>query len=139
MTTSLLTRGRAVTVAAPTALALLAAGCTGSSDQSPTSSSAGASGETPSGTATSGISATSGSPGSGTAVSGINWTSCGERLSCADVSVPVDWSNPDGEQVTLAVIRQTASKPDQRIGTGCRAVRRLDSERCNVLGPGRPG
>ena len=123
VTTSMLHRRRATAVAVATVLALLAAGCTSASDQASTSSSAGASGETSSGAATSGSSAASGSsatpgaPGSGTAASGINWTSCGERLSCAEVSVPLDWSDPDGEQITLAVIRQSASKPDQRIGT----------------------
>ncbi len=33
------------------------------------------------------------------------------------MQVPLDWSDPDGEQITLAVIKRLASKPDQRIGT----------------------
>ena len=33
------------------------------------------------------------------------------------VPVPLDWSDPGGEQINLAVIKHLASKPDQRIGT----------------------
>jgi len=51
------------------------------------------------------------------AAAGIAWTSCGERLECASVPVPLDWSDQGGEQINLAVIKQLASKPDQRIGT----------------------
>ena len=120
MTTSVQNRGRTTAVAAATVLALLAAGCTSSTDQAGTSSSAGSS----TGVSTSGSSAASGAPGSG-AASGIDWTSCGERLECASVPVPLDWSDPGGEQINLAVIKHLASKPDQRIGT-------------MFTGPGRP-
>jgi pimeloyl-ACP methyl ester carboxylesterase len=49
----------------------------------------------------------------------IDWHACDPNpdLDCADVPVPVDWSNPDGDRLTLAVIRHRASKPDQRLGT----------------------
>ncbi|MGC5225276.1 alpha/beta hydrolase [Micromonospora sp. DT81.3] len=57
---------------------------------------------------------------------GIDWTSCGTGLECASVPVPLDWSDPDGEQITLAVIRYPASKPDEKIGT-------------MFLNPGGPG
>lgn len=53
----------------------------------------------------------------GTSISGIDWTSCGDRLECATVALPLDWDDPDGETIDLAVIRHPASKPDQRIGT----------------------
>lgn len=48
---------------------------------------------------------------------GIDWTSCENGLECASVPVPLDWSDPDGEQITVAVIRHPASKPDDKIGT----------------------
>lgn len=48
---------------------------------------------------------------------GIDWTSCGPGLECASVPVPVDWSKPEGERITLAVIRHPASNPDEKIGT----------------------
>ena len=114
MTTSPLNRRRAAAVAAATVLALFAAGCTNGSDQPSTPTSTAASSGNAGGATTSGSSAASGS--SGTAA-GIAWTSCGERLECAKVPVPLDWSDPGGEQINLAVIKHLASKPDQRIGT----------------------
>jgi pimeloyl-ACP methyl ester carboxylesterase len=45
------------------------------------------------------------------------------------VPVPLDWSQPDGPTITLAVIRQPASHPDERIG----------SLFVNFGGPGVPG
>ncbi len=47
----------------------------------------------------------------------ISWASCGERLECATVAVPLDWSDPDGETIDLAVIRRLASSPETRIGS----------------------
>ena len=114
MTTSPLHHRRAAAVAAATVLALFAAGCTSGSDQPSTSTgTAGSSGNAGSAT-TSGSSA---APGSTGAAAGIDWTSCGERLECASVPVPLDWSDPGGEQINLAVIKHLASKPDQQIGT----------------------
>ena len=112
MTTSPLNR-RAAAVAAATVLALFAAGCSSGSDQSSTSTSTAPSSGSAGGATTSGSSAAGGS----SAAAGIAWTSCGERLECASVPVPLDWSDPGGEQINLAVIKQLASKPDQRIGT----------------------
>ncbi|WP_203716885.1 alpha/beta fold hydrolase, partial [Asanoa siamensis] len=51
---------------------------------------------------------------------GFAWTGCeglGSQFQCARVPVPLDWSEPDGEQIELAVIRHLASKPDERIGS----------------------
>ena len=63
----------------------------------------------------------SGTPGStasgATPAAGITWTDCGERLECASVPMPLDWNDPGGATIDLAVIRHPASKPDQRIGT----------------------
>jgi pimeloyl-ACP methyl ester carboxylesterase len=38
-------------------------------------------------------------------------------LQCATLTVPVDYSQPGGEQVDIAVARLRATKPDQRIGS----------------------
>jgi pimeloyl-ACP methyl ester carboxylesterase len=57
------------------------------------------------------------SPGTTPPTTGIGWSGCGERLECATVPVPLDWDEPDGQTIDLAVIRHRASKPDQRIGT----------------------
>ncbi len=63
----------------------------------------------------------------------IAWKSCGKgvgkRLQCARVLVPLDWSNPSGPQISLAVIRHRASGPGRRIG----------SLFLNFGGPGVPG
>lgn len=48
--------------------------------------------------------------------SSIRWRSCGVRLDCARVQVPLDWAHP-GPKITLAVIRHRASRPAKRIGT----------------------
>ena len=59
----------------------------------------------------------------------IAWTSCeglGEEFQCARVPVPLDWDEPDGEKIELAVIRRLASKPEERIGS-------------MFLNPGGPG
>lgn len=47
----------------------------------------------------------------------IAWDSCGPNLECADVAVPLDWSDPEGEQITLAVIKHPAPDAEHRIGT----------------------
>lgn len=78
-----------------TALALVAAACSGSAD---------------------GSSGTTSRP-STAAVSGIVWTPCGDALECATVPVPLDWGDPDGQQIELAVARHPASRPGQRIGS----------------------
>ncbi len=48
---------------------------------------------------------------------GIDWADCGEGLQCATVAVPLDWADPGGETIDLAVIKHPAINPDQRIGT----------------------
>ena len=123
MTTSVQNRGRTTAVAAATVLALLAAGCTSRPTRLWTSYECRASSGSAGVATTSGVRRRPDAPGSG-AATGIDWTSCGERLECASVPVPLDWSDPGGEQINLAVIKQSASKPDQRIGT-------------MFLGPGR--
>jgi pimeloyl-ACP methyl ester carboxylesterase len=55
--------------------------------------------------------------GAPTARSPITWTTCGPRLECASVPVPLDWADPGGRTIALALIRHLASRPGQRIGT----------------------
>jgi len=56
------------------------------------------------------------------------WRSCGKRLQCATLTVPVDYANPDGEQVDLAVSRVRATDRARR-----------GSLVFNFGGPGDPG
>src|SRR4051812_35336518 len=46
-----------------------------------------------------------------------DWSSCGDRgAECGTVRVPLDWAEPDGDRITLAVSRLPAADPDRRIG-----------------------
>jgi pimeloyl-ACP methyl ester carboxylesterase len=59
----------------------------------------------------------------------IPWAACDqpyEALQCARIRVPLDWDRPRGRTISLAVIRNLASKRDQRIGTA-------------FINPGGPG
>jgi pimeloyl-ACP methyl ester carboxylesterase len=50
----------------------------------------------------------------------ILWGVCdppGVDLQCARIAVPLDWKDPGGRTISLAVIRHLASKPAERIGT----------------------
>src|SRR5581483_8814728 len=49
-----------------------------------------------------------GASAAGTAPGSLAWKSCGDGLQCATLSVPVDWSQPSGPQVALAVARRPA-------------------------------
>ncbi len=46
----------------------------------------------------------------------LTWRKCG-KLECTTLKVPVDYSQPAGEQVSLAVSRRRASNPSKRIGS----------------------
>jgi pimeloyl-ACP methyl ester carboxylesterase len=59
----------------------------------------------------------------------IQWRGCGRGFQCATVPVPVDWSEPNGPQVQLAVTRKPVADRSQRIG----------SLVVNFGGPGDPG
>jgi pimeloyl-ACP methyl ester carboxylesterase len=48
---------------------------------------------------------------------GIAWVACGERLECASVPVPLDWSRPHGTTIRLSVLRHLATDPAHRIGS----------------------
>lgn len=48
-----------------------------------------------------------------------NWQPCKEnvQVQCATVRVPVDWAQPGGEQIEMAVARRPATNPEARIGS----------------------
>ncbi|MEA2273225.1 MAG: hypothetical protein QOI98_1933, partial [Solirubrobacteraceae bacterium] len=46
----------------------------------------------------------------------IAWTSCGGRLQCATLTVPLDYADPTGPKIELSLNKLPARKPDQRIG-----------------------
>lgn len=47
----------------------------------------------------------------------ITWTSCGGGDSCAHVWVPLDYKDPGGQAITLALKRAPATDPGQRRGS----------------------
>jgi pimeloyl-ACP methyl ester carboxylesterase len=47
----------------------------------------------------------------------IAWNECGPNLDCATVEVPLEYTEPDGAQIPLAVMRHRATDPTQRIGS----------------------
>jgi pimeloyl-ACP methyl ester carboxylesterase len=63
----------------------------------------------------------------------VDWRPCEEAvlrtLGCAEIEVPLDYSDPGGDRVTLAISRRAASDPDRRRGILL----------TNPGGPGGPG
>src|SRR4051812_38999932 len=59
----------------------------------------------------------------------LHWTACGGGLQCSRVTLPLDYGNPGGATVSVALIRLPARNPRQRIG----------SLLINPGGPGRSG
>lgn len=56
----------------------------------------------------------------------LTWSTCGKKLECATIRVPQEYTEPDGAQIPLAVMRHRATDPDRRIGS-------------LVFNPGGPG
>lgn len=54
----------------------------------------------------------------------LNWSSCNSTFQCTDVTAPLDWANPSGQTIQLALIRHQAT------GT---------SEGSLLVNPGGPG
>jgi pimeloyl-ACP methyl ester carboxylesterase len=54
----------------------------------------------------------------------LAWTACGETVQCAKLTVPVDWAEPGGDTLQIAVLRQPAE------GAGIGSL---------LLNPGGPG
>jgi hypothetical protein len=55
----------------------------------------------------------------GVRVPTLDWAPCPdrERFDCATARVPLDYRNPGGSRIRLAVIRHRATRPSRRIGT----------------------
>ncbi|HZE39620.1 MAG TPA: alpha/beta hydrolase [Stackebrandtia sp.] len=51
--------------------------------------------------------------------SSIKWKPCGDvkNVQCAKITVPVDWSKPDGEKIKIGIAKRDATDPDHRIGS----------------------
>ncbi|MFC5108528.1 alpha/beta fold hydrolase [Kibdelosporangium philippinense] len=47
----------------------------------------------------------------------LTWSDCGDGFECSSVSVPVDYDNPSGSRIDLAVIKLPAGDSAKRIGT----------------------
>ena len=58
----------------------------------------------------------------------LDWQECGEHQ-CSVLEVPLDYAEPGGDTIELAVLKVSARKPDQRVG----------SLLVNPGGPGAPG
>ncbi len=56
----------------------------------------------------------------------ISWRECRADRECAELQVPLDYADPGGEQITLALLRVPAEDADRRIGS-------------LVVNPGGPG
>lgn len=103
--------GRAAPLRAAVAVALVcvvAAACSGSSRR------ASPSGPSPSaGPSTAGGTASTGHQGG----SSLHWHSCKGDLQCANLKVPLDWSKPRGEEISLYVVRKPATGDARRLGS----------------------
>ncbi|WP_158880669.1 alpha/beta fold hydrolase [Amycolatopsis anabasis] len=47
----------------------------------------------------------------------LEWTDCGDGVQCATATVPLDYRDPAGRTIALAVYRKPAADPGQRIGS----------------------
>jgi hypothetical protein len=56
----------------------------------------------------------------------LRWSSCGTQLECATLQVPLDYGNPRGGTIGIAVAKLPASDPRRRVGS-------------LVVNPGGPG
>jgi pimeloyl-ACP methyl ester carboxylesterase len=52
-----------------------------------------------------------------TADPSIDWQDCSDGFECGVLNTPVDYDEPDGETVGIALIRLPATDPDNRIGS----------------------
>ena len=59
----------------------------------------------------------------------LHWVECGAPFQCATAAVPLDYDEPNGPTITLALTRRPADDPGRRIG----------SMFINPGGPGGPG
>ena len=48
---------------------------------------------------------------------GVTWTDCGGSFECATVDVPLDYADPGGESISIALKRLPATDPQARLGS----------------------
>jgi pimeloyl-ACP methyl ester carboxylesterase len=94
-------------------VSLAVTGCAGGAGAALTASANGAAPTSPTTSPTTSPSPTADAP----TPDPIEWSECGPGLDCATVQVPLEYSDPEGEQIPLAVVRHRATDPDQRIGS----------------------
>ena len=84
--------------------------------------------------------------GLGRAGTRMPWRSCGARLQCAQVRVPLDWARPRGAKLRLSVVRYLAARPAKPNASlfvngggalGSVGMVRSDGARLAALGRGR--
>jgi pimeloyl-ACP methyl ester carboxylesterase len=78
------------------------------------------------------LGATSASPSrssAGAPAPTLHWQQCGNETQCAKLDVPLDYNDPTGRTITLALELHPARKPNERVG----------SLLVNPGGPGAPG
>jgi pimeloyl-ACP methyl ester carboxylesterase len=63
-----------------------------------------------------GASATTGAA-AGATVPRLSWTECADGFECATATVPLDYDQPSGRAITLALVRLPAADPAHRIGS----------------------
>ena len=56
----------------------------------------------------------------------VDWSRCRQRLECAEIQVPLDYEKPDGETISISLLRVPAASKEQRVGS-------------LVVNPGGPG
>jgi pimeloyl-ACP methyl ester carboxylesterase len=59
-------------------------------------------------------------PGTAAATDGgVDWQPCpdAEGVDCATIEVPLDWSDPDGAKIHIALAKRPAKDPERRIGS----------------------
>ena len=44
----------------------------------------------------------------------VEWTECGESLTCTTVAVPTDWSNLEGESISLSLVRHSPASGESQ-------------------------
>ena len=47
----------------------------------------------------------------------LHWAPCGDGLECTTAQVPLDYDQPSGATISLALIRLPADDPSRRIGS----------------------
>ncbi len=64
-----------------------------------------------------GLGPTPAAAAAGPAVPTLAWTACGTGFQCATARVPLDYRQPNGPTISIAVMRHQATDPAHRIGT----------------------